>query len=994
MNFGQKITLYLFITIVWVSVASAQPVHMPDPNLRAAVREALDIADRPEVQLDMSILRRHLTSLGANDRGISDLTGLEHATSLTSLKLQNNDISDLRPLTTLVNLTFIRLHGNQINDVGPLANLTKLTTLLLDSNNIADLRPLANLTQLTTLGLGDNNITDVSPLANLTQLPILYLKNNNITDISPLASLVNLERLELQNNRITDITPLENLKKLERLDTQNNPIFAPDSPVVNIPDPNLRAAIRKTLKLPDGITLNRAFMRQLTALNAGDRGISDITGLEFATSLTFLLLHNNDISNLRPLTNLVNLTLLRLHGNQINDITPLANLTELTILLLSANNITDISPLANLTQLTTLVLDKNNITDISPLANLINLERLELQFNQIADHSPVHNLSLAHFLYDETCDMPPFPLLPRLQNRTYPSIFAPWGVSVNQPHLSHRERVAQYDLHFSSFPFVQTYYNAGTHWEVRGVRERSIRIHSELTALNPNMVFLARVKMRNGPPGHFPADSPYWVRDSQGNIVEYPNGIRLINFTHPDVQDMIVQQAIAVSKCGLYDGIMFDWWADHAPVLADHQSGPEGYVGNEAEQRARDNILRRIRAATRPDYLIMVNTNDRMIPRTGPFINGGFMESTLPHAHTGDDLEARLNRVETALTWLEANMRQPRINGLAGGTNINLAPDDPYNLRWIRVVTTLSLTHSDGYIAYNIGSNEGMGYWYNFWDVDLGRPVGPKSQLYDEDIPGLYIREFTNGWAVYNHSGEAQVITLSEDVQGVASGRVGAEHTLPNLDGEMYLRMKPENPADINGDGVVNILDLVGVAQAISTGVGEGDVNGDGVVNVFDLVFVAGAIGGGVAAPSAFSLDLSIISAADVERWLTGTQGLGVGDADFQRGIRFLEGLFAALAPKETTLLPNYPNPFNPETWIPYRLARETEVVITIYDTKGTPVRRLTLGNQAPGHYAERGKAAYWDGRNEDGEAVSSGIYVYHFQAGDYAASRRMVIVK
>ena len=69
-------------------------------------------------------------------------------------------------------------------------------------------------------------------------------------------------------------------------------------------------------------------------------------------------------------------------------------------------------------------------------------------------------------------------------------------------------------------------------------------------------------------------------------------------------------------------------------------------------------------------------------------------------------------------------------------------------------------------------------------------------------------------------------------------------------------------------------------------------------------------------------------------------------------------------------------------------------MAITIYDTTGTLVRRLTLGNQAAGHYAERGKAAYWDGRNEDGEAVASGIYIYQFRADDFAATRRMVIMK
>ena len=180
--------------------------------------------------------------------------------------------------------------------------------------------------------------------------------------------------------------------------------------------------------------------------------------------------------------------------------------------------------------------------------------------------------------------------------------------------------------------------------------------------------------------------------------------------------------------------------------------------------------------------------------------------------------------------------------------------------------------------------------WYDFWDADLGRPVGEKVQLY-ENREGLFIREFTNGWAVFNRSDEAQVITLPEEVEGVASGLVNTEHTLPNLDGEMYLRVKPANPVDVNRDGVVNILDLVVVVQGLGMDNPEADVNRDGVVNILDLVEVAGEIGGGAAAPLAYSPDLSNISAADVEKWLALAQGLDLGDANFQRGIRFLEGL-------------------------------------------------------------------------------------------------------
>ena len=610
------------------------------------------------------------------------------------------------------------------------------------------------------------------------------------------------------------------------------------------------------------------------------------------------------------------------------------------------------------------------------LASLTRLEILHIRWNSITDHSPLDGLSLTDFLYDQTCDMPPLPLAPRIKNRTYPSIVARWGPSAP----------ARHDLWFDVLP-RELYFRETSHGVViGGLVDRVMSRREEYLAVNPTMVYLVQVRMRSSGGksnrGYLPEDSPYWIRDSEGNIVEGD----LIDFTHPYIQDRIVKEAIAISKCGLFDGIFFDYWHEGIPVLG-------GFRTMEAEQRARDNILQRIRANTRPNFLIMGNTNDRIIPRTAPHINGGFMETGIPEYKTSDDLE----EVENSLMWLEHNLREPRINALEGFSLPSEPLDSPNNLMWMRALTALSLTHSDGYVLYTesfFSENPTGNIWYDFWDADLGQPVSAKGQLYQE-TEGLYIREFTNGWAAYNHSGAEQTITLSELASGVASGLEGAMHTLPNLDGEMYLRVKPANPADVNEDGVVNILDLILVAQAIGTEKSEPDVNGDGVINVFDLVMVAGAIGGGGAAPSAYSSDLSMISAADVERWLAGAQGLDVGDVNLQQGIRFLEGLLAALlTPKETALLPNYPNPFNPETWIPYRLAREAEVAITIYDTKGTPVRRLALGNQAAGYYAERGKAAYWDGRNEDGEAVASGIYIYQFRAGDYAASRRMVIVK
>ena len=115
---------------------------------------------------------------------------------------------------------------------------------------------------------------------------------------------------------------------------------------------------------------------------------------------------------------------------------------------------------------------------------------------------------------------------------------------------------------------------------------------------------------------------------------------------------------------------------------------------------------------------------------------------------------------------------------------------------------------------------------------------------------------------------------------------------------------------------------------------------------------------------------------------------------DVRQGWVQFPALVAYEIPAETALLRNYPNPFNPETWIPYQLAHSADVTLTIYDTQGALVRELDLGYQQAGYYTNRTRAAYWDGRNNLGEAVGSGVYFYHLQAGDYSAIQKMVILK
>ena len=202
---------------------------------------------------------------------------------------------------------------------------------------------------------------------------------------------------------------------------------------------------------------------------------------------------------------------------------------------------------------------------------------------------------------------------------------------------------------------------------------------------------------------------------------------------------------------------------------------------------------------------------------------------------------------------------------------------------------------------------------------------------------------------------------------------------------------------DVNRDGVVNILDMVLVASKFGQSVSgdPADVNEDGVVNIVDLVKVAGALGGEAAAPSVWNLGLKTApTRADVQNWLSQAQQHNLTDAISQRGLRFLEQLLVVLTPKETALLPNYPNPFNPETWIPYQLAKASDVKISIYAADGKLVRTLALGHQEVGIYESKSHAAYWDGRNAQGESVASGVYFFTLTAGDFTATRKLLIRK
>ena len=322
-----------------------------------------------------------------------------------------------------------------------------------------------------------------------------------------------------------------------------------------------------------------------------------------------------------------------------------------------------------------------------------------------------------------------------------------------------------------------------------------------------------------------------------------------------------------------------------------------------------------------------------------------------------------------------------------------------------------------------IASGRGYGWGVDLWEVETGKHINTLTELHTYDVSSVafspdgtiiagaesdYASSQTGPRTVHlwevetgkhintliGHADDVLSVAFSPDGTTLASG--SADNTVLLWDIMSVLSGHKKIAADINGDGAVNIQDLVAVAAALGKpGENNADLNGDGVVNIQDLVVVAAALGEALAAPSAIRYqNTGQLTPADVQQWFLQIQQLDLKDPTTQRGILFLQYLLAVLTPKETTLLANYPNPFNPETWIPYQLAKSADVTLTIYDINGRVVRDLDLGHQRAGVYHSRARAAHWDGRNGQGEPVASGVYFYTLTAGDFTATRKMLIRK
>ena len=564
-----------------------------------------------------------------------------------------------------------------------------------------------------------------------------------------------------------------------------------------MPDAALRQAVREKLAIPADIPLTRAYLQQhLTSLDVRYKGIADLTGLEHATDLQALVLIGNKIQNISPLSGLTGLAFLDLGENQISDLRPLAALTRLETLHVWRNEIEDISPLAGLVNLKKLLVENNDIRDFSPLDGLTHLEELDTHGNfRICD------------------DVSRDAVASRIKDREYPSVFSAWYYDMlNVPNLSDDEELVYHDLFWGGPGFHLQWHPTPRGLRLFGRIDDAHWKREYLLSKNPNFLRLVSLDYIDADPSDYPEEWPHWIRDENGDRVQaYAGGSTfLIDFTHPVVQDILVQKVLAVANCSLYDGVFLGRWQEGTVTLEDDTG--VYYRSIAAEWSARISMMRRIREAVGDNFLIIVNTGRHKARLSAPYVNGAFIETILDEGDTAYTHD-RLREIESTLLWSEQNFRGPRINALEGQGIPFERPDSPSNQQMMRVITTLSLTHSDGYVCYVMGvtgiihkheyalspghkidhikgephQHNHQHYWYPFWDADLGQPVGKKSRLY-QNQEGLFIREFTNGWAVYNRSGKAQEIYLPAQASAVASGITNVQHTLSDLDGEIYLK--------------------------------------------------------------------------------------------------------------------------------------------------------------------------------------------------------------
>ena len=661
-----------------------------------------------------------------------------------------------------------------------------------------------------------------------------------------------------------------------------------------------------------------------------------ITAEDMAT-LTNLEAHEVGIRNLTGLEFAVKLEEIRCNNNLISDLSPLTGLVNLRVIELRDNVISDLSPLTGLINLEWLIFSRNSISDLSPIEDLINLIGLAVEDNLISDLSPLSGLIKLERVWLH--ENPPLDLSP-LTGLISLISFNSWGT----PIISDLTPLA----------------------DLPKIREIDI-CGGEISDLSP----LANA---TGLKELFFAGNEIWDLSPLANLT----GLTRLNLENNEITDVSpLAGLINLTSLRLENNEILDF----SPL----DGLPASVI-----------IVRRDNPGFTPDapkiegpWLWVIAPTDGMSGSKAAASGRDFLSEV-----SGGEVTELGIATEGAVTGEPVGNKVWTVGKLSrrGGNNIN----DMVN------ATALGLGDINHHVAYGlvtleslsqqrtkmfVGSGDAVKVWLNGVLV-YNEPVDRDADDYQEDFP-VTLEEGTNFLLVAVYEGEGWW-------SGFFGFDAGAEFTV-YLPGPSVLVERPR-VADINEDGKVSIVDLILVARdfgRIKPINPRTDINGDGTVNILDLTLVAKSMDAeaGNAAPSAVAMN-DAITPAVIRAWIAQAQAENNGSLAFQQGIANLRRLLVLLIPERTALLANYPNPFNPETWIPYQLAHASDIQVHIYAASGVLVRTLDLGHQAAGIYTDRSRAIYWDGKNGLGEPVASGVYFYTLTAGDFTATRKMLIRK
>ena len=685
------------------------------------------------------------------------------------------------------------------------------------------------------------------------------------------------------------------------------------------------------------VTIPDSNLRAVIEVALGKASGNTITTSDMA-ALPSLEARESNISNLTGLEHAINLTWLNLRDNSISDLSSLAGLTNLTWLHLRYNTISDITSLSGLTNLTLLYLGGNLISDISAVSGLTNLRTLGLWNNNISDITSLSGLTNLTLLYLGGNLISDISAVSGLTNLT--ELYLSGNTISDITSLSGLTNLTLLDLRYNTI--------------------------SDITSLS-GLTNLTELYLSGNTISDISAVSGLTNLRTLGlwnNTISDISAVSgLTNLTVLYLGDNSVSDISAVS--GLTNLRTLGLWNNTISDI----SAVSGLT-NLTELSIWDNTISDITSLSGLTNLTELDLYGNTISDLSPLVANTGLGS-------GDTVIVRFN----PLSSVSIDMYIPALQS----RGVTVKFDNQAHPALLKISGNNQRRTPGGTLA-------------NPFVVEV------------QDENGLALAGVTVTFAVVAGGGTLSTTSTTTDVDGRAQstltlgpnlGKNTVEVSADGIEGLVPFHAISDTEsspitADVNGDGNVNILDLVLVAYDLgNTGTNlAADVSGDGVVNILDLVLVAGMFGDGAAAPSAHPQVPETLTAVEVQGWLTDARALEVKDIIMKRGFMVLEQLLVALTPRETELLANYPNPFNPETWIPYRLAEDAFVTLTIYDLNGQIVRTLDVGHQVAAVYEGRSKAVYWDGRNGLGEQVASGVYFYHLSAGDYSATRKMLILK